>query len=83
MFRLSLRDCGKLDDRLPTILPGFPQEVPYAGEDVSRKGAKTQSATAFLTAFFASLRLCARKILPIEVRRRIRALFGQSYSSYR
>src|SRR5215212_6300131 len=32
------------------------------GEELSRKGAKTQSATAFLRVFFASLRLCARKM---------------------
>ena len=35
---------------------GFAQKVPDAGEDVSRKGAKTQSATAFLMAFFGPLR---------------------------
>src|SRR5881394_1695113 len=31
-------------------------------EELSRKGAKAQSATAFLRAFFAPLRLCARKL---------------------
>src|SRR5215216_7846037 len=30
-------------------------------EELSRKGAKAQSATAFLRVFFAPLRLCARK----------------------
>jgi hypothetical protein len=29
------------------------------GEELSRKGAKAQSATAFLRVFFAPLRLCA------------------------
>jgi hypothetical protein len=35
--------------------------------DISRKDAKAQSAAAFRTVFFASLRLCARKILRIQV----------------
>jgi len=34
---------------------------------ISRKGAKTQSAAAFLRVFFAPLRLCARKMFPPEV----------------
>jgi hypothetical protein len=34
-------------------------------KDFSRKGAKTQSAVAFLRIFFATLRLCVRNILPI------------------
>ena len=38
------------------VCEAFAQEVPYAGEDVSRKGAKTQSATMFLNAFLAPLR---------------------------
>ena len=32
------------------------------GEELSRKGAKAQSATAFLRVFFAPLRLCARQM---------------------
>jgi hypothetical protein len=39
------------------------------GEDFSRKGAKTQSAAALRRFFFASLRLCARKIVVPVVRR--------------
>jgi hypothetical protein len=40
---------------LVTLL-GFGQKEPWPGEDISRKGAKTQSAAAFLR---VSLRLCA------------------------
>ena len=35
-------------------------------EDLSRKDAKAQSAAAFLRVFFASLRLCARRIFPAK-----------------
>jgi hypothetical protein len=41
------------------VLLGFAQKVPYLGK-MSR--AKAQSATAFLRAFFAPLRLCVRNI---------------------
>ena len=33
-------------------------------EDISRKGAKAQSAAAFLRVFFAPLRLSVRKLFP-------------------
>ena len=39
---------------------GFKPEVSKHFEDFSRKGAKTQSAAAFLRVFFAPLRLCVR-----------------------
>ena len=47
---------------LPHFKPqsSFARKVPLSGEDLSRKGAKAQSATAFLKDFFAPLRLCAR-----------------------
>jgi thiol-disulfide isomerase/thioredoxin len=44
----------------PTQKHRSTQKAPHAGGDLSRKGAKTQSATAFLTVFFAPLRLCGR-----------------------
>ena len=47
-------------------LPTLNNKGAKAGEEVSRKGAKTQSELVFLTAFFASLRLGARNILPTE-----------------
>ena len=42
-------------------------------EDLSRKGAKAQSATAFQRVFFASLRLCARIFFFLNVMRIVRA----------
>jgi len=53
--------AGKPEQELSLYVGSFVRKVPL-GKELSRKGAKAQSATAFLKGFFAPLRLCARKM---------------------